>query len=381
MSYDMSDQDEAIAIVIDTSSSAAAGLDAAREAAQIIHGMFGSEFKFFMLGNAAPVPPAALKQAGPPGAGNHAQACSLIAPIMEALVREERKHSVVIIGNGEIFDLDDWTDDPRLDGWLLVRTGGQSLQGPSHRIAEIELNQITGDADTLLTYFSRHARDAEGAGEAAPGAYDAGAYEWKIDATGYPLVYVEPLGAFVHLFPVSKPQFEKFVAAGRRSEFGDEWYAEILALNPRASYRNDEIPAREQLFMTAVTPEESAAFARWLGRGYALMTAEEWNKCYGWLGERPAPSPPPDLASRLSRDALALWGIVEAQWLDHRRRSTLRELALMTRGVALEWALERPGRYCGLGEPAASKYQRKANEPVRPLARRPKDFGFRLIVR
>jgi hypothetical protein len=32
----------------------------------------------------------------------------------------EEKHSVIIIGNGEIFDLDDWTDNPQVDGWTLA---------------------------------------------------------------------------------------------------------------------------------------------------------------------------------------------------------------------------------------------------------------------
>lgn len=381
MSQPPPEQNESIALIIDTSSSALAGLDAARQAAQVIHGLIGSEqFKFFMLGSATPISPAALRQAGPPGVNQQVQACSLIAPIMETLVREEQRHSIIIVGNGEIFDLDDWTGDPRVDGWLLVQTGAQSLQRASSGVSEITLDQIMGDADTLLSYFSRPAREPE---ENLKRDYDAGQYEWRVDASGYPLVFVEPLRAFVHLFPVAKPQFEKFMVASRRSDYGDEWYTKILDLNPRASYCSADIPSRERLFMTGVTTDEAASFSRWLGRDYGLLSADEWSACDEWFAGQPAPSAPLDLLKQLSRDALALWEIVEGQWLDHRRRANLRELSLMTQGV-LEWVIERPGRYCGLGEPATSKFQRRANDPVRPLGpepRRHKGIGFRLIAR
>jgi hypothetical protein len=74
---------------------------------------------------------------------------------------------------------------------------------------------------------------------------------------------------------------------------------------------------------------------------------------------------------------------VEGQWLEERRQPSLQELSLMTQGI-LEWVIERPGRYCGLGEPATSKSQRKAGDPVRPLGpdpRRLKNLGFRLRTR
>src|ERR1043165_8759814 len=116
MSQPSPDQNESIALIIDTSSSAASALDEARQTAQKICYMTGSEqIKLFMLGSTTPVSPATLKQVSPPGVNQQAQACSLITPIMEKLVREEQKHSVVIVGNGEIFDLEDWTDDPRVD--------------------------------------------------------------------------------------------------------------------------------------------------------------------------------------------------------------------------------------------------------------------------
>lgn len=372
-------QSESIALIIDNSASATAALTEARETAQKIRLMTGSEqLKLFMLGNSNPISPTTLKQARPPGVNQQEQPCSLIAPIMENLVREEQKHSVIIIGNGEIFDLDDWTNDPQIDGWLLVRTGDQSLKGQTCKISEVTLDQIPwDDIETFLSYFTRFASTPPP--EATIHDYVPDAHKWRVDNSGYPLIFVEPLGVYVHLFPVTKPQFEKFITSGSQPGYGDDWYAELLALNPRVSYCSSDLRARDGVFMTAVMPEEASAFGRWLGRGHQLLSAEEWTICYNWFSKQPAPSPPHDLEKSLSRDALAIWGIVETQWLDHRREANLQQVSLMTEGI-LEWVIERPGRYCGLGEPALSKLQRKTTDAVWPLGRL-KNLGFRLCAR
>jgi hypothetical protein len=369
-------QSESIAIIIDTSSSASSALMEARQTAQRICLLTGSDqLKLFMLGNSTPVSPTTLKQVIPPGVNSRAQPCSLIAPIMQKLTLEEQKHSVIIIGNGEIFDLDDWADDPNVDGWLLVRTGDESLQESFGRVSEVTLEQITwNDIDTLLSYFSRSAQQPTSSNNKS---YGAGQHQWQVDASGYPLILVEPLDAYVHLFPVTKPQFEKFVASGRKPGFGDEWYTELLELNPRVSYRSADVSSPEGLFMTGVTIDEASEFCRWLGRDFRLLTAAGWTTCYEWFAEQGAVSMPDELRGRLSQDAEAIWELIEGQWLD--RQSTLQALSLMTRGI-LEWVEERPGRYCGLGEPASARLQRNANDPVRPLGRL-KNLGFRLCTR
>jgi hypothetical protein len=84
-----------------------------------------------------------------------------------------------------------------------------------------------------------------------------------------------------------------------------------------------------------------------------------------------------ELRNRLSPDAAAIWDLIETEWLDG--QSTLQDLSLMKQGI-LEWVVERPGRYCGVGEPASSKLQRKASDPVRPLGRL-KNLGFRFGAR
>lgn len=384
MSHPPQEQNEAFALIIDTSSSAAADLHEARQTARRIYRLIGAEgFKIFMLGSAAPVPSTALKQTTAPGVNQQPHPCSLIAPIMETLVREERKHSVIIVGDGEIFDLDDWTGDPRVEGWLLVYTGSEpSLQKPGGRVSEISARQTDSDANTLLSYFSRPAVQAPEPPLTRLGATDADAYKWRVDSSGYPLIYVEPLDAYVQLFPVSKPQFEKFIASDKHPEFDDRWYEGILALNPRASYRSPDAPEeRERLFLTGITPQEVSAFGRWMGREYALLTTEEWRTCYEWFGGQAATPVPSDLSGRLSPDALAIWDTVEGEWLDHHPQSSLRELSLMAGGV-LEWVVERTGRHCALGEPAGSKIQKRFDEPLRPFGGgRLRNLGFRLRTR
>lgn len=369
-------QSESIAIVIDNSFSASSALMEARQVAQRICLMTGSEqLKLFMLSSSIPISQTILKQVLPPGVNPQTQPCSLIAPIMGTLTLEDQKHSVIIIGNGEIFDLDDWTDSPQIDGWLLICTGDESLQTSLGRVAEIKLDQIPwDDIETLLSYFSRSSQQPTRSIYKSCGA---GEHQWQVDESGYPLIFVEPLDAYVHLFPVTKPQFEKFIASGRKPGFGDEWYAALLELNPRVSYRSADISSPHGLFMTAVTTDEASEFSRWLGREYRLLTADDWATCSNWFAAQDAVSLPDELRNRLSQDAASIWDLVETQWLDG--QSTLQDLSLMKQGI-LEWVIERPGRYCGVGEPASSKLQRKASDPVRPLGRL-KNLGFRLCAR
>jgi len=382
MSQSPDDQYEAFALIVDPNEAAAADTDEARQTAQQIYYLTGAEqFKLFVLGRPAPISPLTLKRTVPPGGDQRAQACRLIAPVMEALVREEQKYLVIIVGSGEIVDLDDWVGDPRIDGWLLVRTGERaSLQRAGGRVAEVTPNQISDDADTLLSYFSRF--DA-GTTPPAPRGYYPGDYKWQADASGYPLIFVEPLGAYVHLFPVAKPQFEKFLVSGRQQELDHEWYAQRLGANPRASYRSQNIPALEQLFMTDVSPDEALAFGRWLGRDYKLLTADEWCACREWFAGQPAPSTPLNLAAQLSQDALAIWDLIEGHWTEQQGQMSLQELSLMKQGI-LEWVVKLPGQYWGLGDPAAARSLRKFSDLVRPLGTEPlrlKNLGFRLRAR
>ena len=385
MSQPFPDQNEAFALIIDTSLSEVSQLENAWSMAESIYSLIGAEhFKIFTLGNTTPIPPTALKQSRPLDINQQARPCSLIAPIMEVLVQQKQKHSVIIVGSGKIFDLDDWIGDPRIDGWLLVLIGTQSLQGLNRQITEIKAEQIASlETDMLLDYFTRLPPQTA---ETARRTDDLGTYKWKIDSSGYPLVFVEPLEAYVHLFPVTKQQFERFITSRRQGGMDDKWYEEIDALNPRVSYRSLDIHTPERLFMTGVSTDEAQSFSRWLGRHYSLLSADDWKKCYDWFKEQqdqPAPFLPLNLAERLSTDAVAIWDIIEAQLLDQHKQINLWNLSLMKQGI-LEWVIELPGTYYGLGDPATVKSMRKFSDPLRLLGaepRRHKNLGFRLRTR
>lgn len=373
---------ESIALVIDISFSATSAWEKTRLTAQRIQLLWegSTAVKLFMLGSRGELPSDTLKQTTPPRFGLNDEPCSLIAPIMEELRLGDQQHLVIVVGSGEIFDLPDWIGLSIVDGWLLVCTGDWSLQGESGRIREITPDQIR-DQQTLLSYVTTIPQQQ--ADRLCEAEDDEGSSQWAVDPSGYPLIWVDPLGSFVHLFPITKPQFERFMVSGDQKGLGDEWYSEILRISPRASYRSRDFPFPEHLFMTGITTDEASLFSRWLGRHYRLLTAEEWCLCYEWLESHSASSIPPGLTQRLSGDAKMIWTVIRDNRMEKRECPSLRELSLMTKGI-LEWVVERPGRYCGLGEPASNDYQRKACDPVHPLGaepRRLKNLGFRLHTR
>lgn len=376
------DQSEAIALIVDTSSSARYYWDAIRQTALRINILLGLEdpeaLKLFAFGNPKPISLGTLDQSSPPDA-NQSQPCSLIAPIMEQLLDDPKTHSVIIVGNGEVFDLDDWTGDPRFNGWLLVCAGEDTLKKPTNRVAEINAVQLDGDGDTLRERFTQFSNHIESRSSIS---MDVGNFTWQVDSTGYPLIYVNPLKTYVHLFPVTKPQFERFIASGRKIKSDDEWYADVLASNPRGSYRSEDVIEREQLFTTGVTTDDALAFGRWLGRGYKLLTAADWRECREWFS-RPASSVPPDLATQLSDDAFAIWNWIENEWLEQSEELNLQQLSLMRQGI-LEWVVDLPGTYYAVGDPRSAKALRTVYDPVRPLgteAASLRNIGFRLAKR
>src|ERR1044071_142208 len=98
MSQMFPSQNESIALVVDVSSSAIPWWDETRQTTQRIHLLLeGSKsLKLYTLGNSAPISSNILKQPIPPGFSQKAQVCSLITPIMEVLVRQEQKYSLIV---------------------------------------------------------------------------------------------------------------------------------------------------------------------------------------------------------------------------------------------------------------------------------------------
>lgn len=197
------------------------------------------------------------------------------------------------------------------------------------------------------------------------------------DRTNFPLIAVEEVGVEIHLLPVTKGQFEQFVAESGPLE--QARYQKLLAVNPAIS--PDELTAdeREQLFVTGILPAEAQTFARWLGQGFDLPTVQEWRAIYAAL--RVTSLPRHNLAVELA-DSLA--GSILAKLSEQLPSDALVDFSLM-RGGLVEWV--RQGQtWAGLGAPRPQFHPNLWDpltheiKPIRPDERL-RYFGFRLIRR
>lgn len=196
------------------------------------------------------------------------------------------------------------------------------------------------------------------------------------DRTGYPLLDLTALGLEVSLLPVTKLQFERFIA--EPNEFGDTWYEQVCERNPRVSWRNFPQERREGLFITAVSKDEALAFARWLGPGFDLPTVEEWRAIYELLGALSAPT---TVSFSMHQSARA---IIESV-IRSLKRGNWNHITLMREGI-LEWVrIGHRDNYGVLGEPRRRFVDRTCeptSDPVSPtLQERRHTWGFRLVRR
>jgi hypothetical protein len=204
---------------------------------------------------------------------------------------------------------------------------------------------------------------------------------WHYDKVGFPLLELAGAGLDVSLLPGTKWGFEQFLAEGPEG-FGNSWYEEVLALNPRLSWRDPGGRDPERLFLTGIRPPEALAFARWLGPDFDLPSVEEWRLVDRWLLARPldpvAVGPMLSGCSDEARTILSGLSHLErpAQWGG---------LARLRDGV-FEWV--RNGvAFAALGRTRRAflvsliSPQDELLEPTRPLEDRLKFVGFRLIRR
>jgi len=199
----------------------------------------------------------------------------------------------------------------------------------------------------------------------------------SFDRTNFPLIAVERVGLEVHLLPVTKWQFEQFVAESGVLE--QARYQKMLALNPAFPAGEFTVEERERLFVTGILPAEAQTFARWLGQGFDLPTVAEWRKIYTSLEGTSLPKH--DLAAELA-DTPA--GTVLAQLTRQLDPLLMADLALL-RGGLVEWARQEQN-WVGLGAPRPQFYSNLWDplfnevKPIRPGERLPY-FGFRLVRR
>jgi hypothetical protein len=213
------------------------------------------------------------------------------------------------------------------------------------------------------------------------------------DPTGFPMAWVEAIGAYVHWLPVTKVQFESFLRQIPDSRFDAVWHDHLLALNPRVAPARIRPENYRNALLTGVVPSEAQRFAAWLGEGFAIPTLEQWLQAHSSLAAQPAGrGVPPALNRKLEEPVRTLLLRIEsalaASYARPRRRRTLADQMLL-RGGVLEW-VEKTGaaaRWVGIGEPQGlARGTRVSPErgpvaPDRPQVFRSYLFGFRLIRR
>lgn len=212
------------------------------------------------------------------------------------------------------------------------------------------------------------------------------------DKTGFPMIWVNEIGAYVHWLPVTKVQFEYFLCDTPGAQFDEQWYNVILGLNgrvtPRRATRNDYW----QLFLTGVLPSEAGRFAEWCGDDYRLPTLEEWNRMFRagkalpsiddlFLGE--------GLNERARTIVTKLDEITKGIYRSNMRQRSLADQMLMRLGV-MEWVNyeNRGQRWGGMGQ-TDSNFQSMMRTPDAGTPEMPKEpeqhrlkyYGFRLLRR
>jgi hypothetical protein len=194
----------------------------------------------------------------------------------------------------------------------------------------------------------------------------------------------------VHLLPVAKAQFERFLSepvfepgdSPETGRYGDIWYEKVLQVSPRTRPQDARAADLESLFLAGILPAEIGKFAQWLGDGFDLADMKTWRAIDEALCDEPLH--PNDVATlrsdpSLNRQARAILDAI----LRIRNLETWGQLMLLDGGL-LEWVRQGPQAFGGLGRPRA-EFQKlilnpQRDAPVRPVREgRYRYFGFRLV--
>lgn len=219
---------------------------------------------------------------------------------------------------------------------------------------------------------------------------------FDIDPSGFPTVRFDslpleegPSQLEVGWLPVTKMQFERFLCETGDAHFDADWYADILAYNPRVSVGEVHADNYWCAFLTGILPREAHSYALWCGEGWRLPRADEWKAVLD-----AAQSSPEDLPSwegLLADSPERFRRLLEAVDRATRRsggqedRGSLPHRMLLRNGIT-EWVEDpsRPERWSGLGKPhrklhSSFRTARDLDLPYEPSLRRLGHYGFRLV--
>lgn len=211
------------------------------------------------------------------------------------------------------------------------------------------------------------------------------------DRAGFPMIHVEGLDGYLHWLPVTKIQFEAFLCEHPSATFDQQWYDEILSLNPRISPRAVQATNYWQSFITGITPGEAERYADWCGADYALLHQKEWIDTYHRLREMPPRSVADLTALNLAPRIRSLIERLDAVFRAQSPNGSLADQMFLRLGVK-EWVVcggPKQSPWGAWGQPNRAFFgsirdDLEATSPVFPPeveTRRLHAFGFRLIRR
>lgn len=179
------------------------------------------------------------------------------------------------------------------------------------------------------------------------------------DPIGFPMIFVEAGGFYMHWLPVTKIQVEYWLCSGSINAYDARWYGEVLDYNPRVSPGFVKSDNYWEAFVTGVTPSEIKQFITWLGRGYDLPTHEQWQTAYQYLKKEAADGQyidnilaQPDINRRAKTLIKNINISINELRFDLRGGRTLADQALMRMGI-MEYVYrdDRRNTYGGYGQP------------------------------
>lgn len=213
-----------------------------------------------------------------------------------------------------------------------------------------------------------------------------------LDNAGFPMVWVEPIGAYIHWLPVTKIQFEYFLSDTTDPTFDAAWYDRLLALNPRTSAGDLRSGNYWQALLSGIQPAEAQQFARWCGEDYSLPTLDQWFGAFKALrAAAPLPAAEIDqLPCRTERGRAVLRQLEAATAAAAKHAARTRADQMLLRYGVMEWVEHRNDRFRwgGMGETPPDFYPQLFTpdsgvpaRPTHPEKDRLGHYGFRLVRR
>lgn len=216
------------------------------------------------------------------------------------------------------------------------------------------------------------------------------------DPLGFPMLWVDEVGAYVHALPVTKAQLEAAMTR-RGSPFSKSDWETAQEANARVPLDALDPDTYWSAFFTGVIPGRATEFARFCGAEFRVPSADEWRCAFGALAIRPPHDAWDAMLACSSDRARALMERLAAIPVDAIRWHIGEEASLADRmffrlGV-MEWVVlshspmrDESERFGGLGMPAPALWPTLFDPALgTPLRSRAavtaphRAFGFRLF--